>query len=828
MGLYFNFSIVFLYLFIVAIYIIKNKLIKNNTIKIKKERLNLLNPKRYFRYFKLFINSKILIVICIFSIISNSITIFQNRKYENLYKDKEEINAVALVVNNGEEKEYNYVYKIKILSSKRYETKNTYLYLKVNKKNDNNLKYGDVININGEFQEPSNKRNFGGFSYKDYLKTIKIYGTIKAKTIEILEENRGNFFISFINKVSNCVEKNVQNILNKKEAGMLMGLLIGDTTNIDKQTEDNFKISSLSHILAVSGMQVTYIISVMYFLFKNGLGKRKTRIIIIISLIFYTILTGFQPSIVRASIMGILVIVADLVYRKSDFLTSIFFSLLIMLIYNPYLITSVGLQLSYLGTIGIVLFYKTIFKILKNIKIKNRKYKYKINKKLILIIGKIKEILAVTISASIAVFPVMLLYFNLFGIYFLITNLLASIIIGPITIFGTVILIISFIYMPLAKILGGALEVFIDFLIYISNFSKLPLAKIYVITPKVFQIVAFYIICIILNYVYKIYNDKNLNITQIRFKNLIALYKYKIKELYNKKIKKYKFKILSVFLVIIIISNVFNSLFLSRNLKIYFVDVGQGDCTFIVTPRNKTILIDGGGSTSSTFDVGENTLIPYILDRGYRKIDLVFISHFDYDHVGGILKVLEEFKVDRVCIPKQEENSENYQKFLKIVKEKNIQVIVVKSGNKVNIENDLFFDILWPIEEQIEENKLNNNAIVMKLNYKNFTMMFTGDIEEEAESSIVNLYKNTNKLKSSVLKVAHHGSKTSTTDEFLELVKPKIALIGVGKDNLFKHPSNKIIEKLENIDIKIYRTDLNGEIEIIINKSGKFNVKPLY
>ena len=117
MGLYFNFSIVFLYLFIVAIYIIKNKLIKNNTIKIKKERLNLLNPKRYFRYFKLFINSKILIVICIFSIISNSITIFQNRKYENLYKDKEEINAVALVVNNGEEKEYNYVYKIKISRS---------------------------------------------------------------------------------------------------------------------------------------------------------------------------------------------------------------------------------------------------------------------------------------------------------------------------------------------------------------------------------------------------------------------------------------------------------------------------------------------------------------------------------------------------------------------------------------------------------------------------------------------------------------------------------------------------------------------------------------
>ena len=826
MGLYFNFSIVLLYIFIVAIYLIKNKLVKNKTIK--KEKLNLLNPKRYFRYFKLFINSKTLIVICIFSIISNSITIFQNRKYENLYKDKEKINAIALIVSKKEEKEYNYIYKIKILNSKKYEIKNTYLYLKVNKKNDNNLKYGDVINLNGEFQEPSNKRNFGGFSYKNYLKTVKIYGTIKAKTVDVLDENKGNFLISFVNNVSNYIEKNVQNILNKKEAGMLMGVLIGDTTNIDKKIEENFKISSLSHILAVSGMQVTYIITFMYFLFKNSLGKRKTKIIIIISLIFYTILTGFQPSIVRASIMGILMIGADLVYRKNDFLTSMCFSLLLMLIYNPFLITSVGLQLSYLGTIGIVAFNKTILKILKNIKIKNRKYKYKINRKLILIIGKIKEILAITISASIAVFPVMLFTFNLFGIYFLITNLLASIIIGPITIFGTVVLIISFIYLPLAKILGGVLEVFIDVLIYISNFSKLPLAKIYIITPKVFQIGIFYIICIILNYVYKIYNDKNLNITQIRFKNLIALYKYKVKELYNKKIKKYNFKILSIFIIVIIILNIFNSLFITNNLKIYFVDVGQGDSTFLVTPKNKTILIDGGGSTSSTFDVGESTLIPYILDRGYNKIDLVFISHFDQDHVGGILKVLEELKVDRVCISKQEENSENYQKFLKIVKEKKIPVTVVKKGNKINIENNLYFDILWPTDKQIEENKLNNNAIVMKLNYKNFSMMFTGDIEEAAEKEIIDLYKNTNKLKSNILKIAHHGSKTSTTDEFLELVKPKVTLIGVGKDNMFNHPSNEIIEKLENSNIKIYRTDLNGEIEINVSRNGKFNIKSLY
>ena len=191
---------------------------------------------------------------------------------------------------------------------------------------------------------------------------------------------------------------------------------------------------------------------------------------------------------------------------------------------------------------------------------------------------------------------------------------------------------------------------------------------------------------------------------------------------------------------------------------------------------------------------------------------------------GGIFSVLEELKVKNIIIGKQFESSQNYQKFLEIIKKKKINVRVVETNSKVYIENNLYFDVLWPDSSQmISKNSINNNALVCKLNYKNFSLLFTGDIEEEAEESLVLKYKKN--LKATILKVGHHGSKTSSIKKFIKLVKPKIALIGVGKNNNFGHPSKETIETLNNNDIKIYRTDLDGEIEIIVNDKGKVKIK---
>lgn len=188
---------------------------------------------------------------------------------------------------------------------------------------------------------------------------------------------------------------------------------------------------------------------------------------------------------------------------------------------------------------------------------------------------------------------------------------------------------------------------------------------------------------------------------------------------------------------------------------------------------------------------------------------------------------MKELKVEQVIISKQSEDSENFQKFKELVKEKNIKVVVVAKGDRIKIEKDLYFDILWPNNlNLISDNILNNNSIVCNLHYKKFSMIFTGDIEEVAEKQILQEYKyNINILNSTILKVAHHGSKTSSTQEFLEAVKNKIALIGIGENNKFGHPNDEVIKRLEKCGIKIYRTDKMGEISIIVNRKGKISVK---
>ena len=194
---------------------------------------------------------------------------------------------------------------------------------------------------------------------------------------------------------------------------------------------------------------------------------------------------------------------------------------------------------------------------------------------------------------------------------------------------------------------------------------------------------------------------------------------------------------------------------------------------------------------------------------------------------GGIIHILENIKVKNIIISKQKQNNEYLEKVLDIAKNKNINLVIVEAGDKIKLDSSSYFDILWPSTNLVEENSTNNNSIVANLVFNDFKILFTGDIEQIAEEAIIKKYKGTNKLKSSILKVAHHGSKTSTTEEFLNLVNPQIVLIGVGKDNKFNHPNTEIIERLQKNGSKIYRTDKNGEINIVIDRKMRINIKKI-
>lgn len=721
-GLYFKASIALLYAFLAMSYFIIN-------FQYKKKRFRILSIKRYFRYIKLIFKINVIITIIISSFISNSIIKYNDKKYSNLYLDKEEVQETGIIVSNKKEREYSNRYKVKI--------KNIYFYLNVDKKIE--LEYGDKVEIIGQFKEPQSARNYKGFDYKQYLKTLKIYGTIDAEKIELLEKNCGDKLMQVSNKLFLKIKNNIEKTYNKEISGIILGIMLGDTEDINEELKEEFSKSNISHVLAISGMHISYIIYLVTNSTKDIFGKRKSKIIACITLLLYMFVTGFSVSIVRAGIMGIINCMAFVVYRKSDTINSISIAALITLINNPYSITGISFLLTYGGTMGIIIFKPTIERILKSIKIKNRKWKYvfiKIQRKC----EKIIEIISVTMSAQIVIAPVMILNFNNIGISFLITNLLLSFIIGIIVMGGFIQIIISFISIKVAIYIAKIIQIPTYILIFIS---KIHFGNFKVITPDLYQVILYYIFIFILNFLYKIFRNKYLNSTQIRVKNIIYLIKYKIKPYKNK----IKYTTILLMIICICISK------MPHDLKIFFIDVGQGDASLIITPNDKTILIDGGGS--DTYDVGENILVPYLLDRRIKIIDYIIISHFDQDHVGGILTVLQELKVKKVIIAKQGEDSEQYEEFQKITQEKNINVVQVKKGDIINIDKEVKIKILFPTDDLIKENILNNNSIVAKLEYKDFKMLFTGDIESTAENELIKMYSSKD-LKADIIKVPHH------------------------------------------------------------------------
>ncbi len=516
MGLYFKYSVALLYIPAIAIYkIIKRRCVPKWTKCPKGNVSKLPKLPRYFRYVKLILNSKIIIIIIIISSISNGIVLFQNQQYDNLYKDINNLSGKGIVVSNKVEKEYKNQYKVKIINingSQKY--KNTYLSLRVDKKLTQEIEYGDEVTFSGDFIEPTTRRNFGGFEYKQYLKTEKIIGSINVDNFKVTQHNKANIVFSFSNDCFLKFENVIDNILEKEQAELLKGILLGDSSNIDEDIKEQFRISSISHVLAVSGMHVSYLVIGINLFFKNKAGKNKTKVIIILFLIFYMLITGFSPSVVRACTMEILVLIAGLIHRRNDTINSLSLSLILILIYNPFLIMNIGLQFSYVGTIGILFFHNNVFKILKDIKIKNKKWKYRISPKVIKITDRIKEILAVAISAQIAIMPIMIYHFNVFGIYFFLTNLIVSVIIGPTIILG-IITIFSYMIIPkIAEIIAVSLSFLIKCLIFISNIGELPYSKIYIKTPSISQIFMYYIAIVILNFCYGIYNSNIISTTR--------------------------------------------------------------------------------------------------------------------------------------------------------------------------------------------------------------------------------------------------------------------------------------------------------------------------
>ncbi len=705
-------------------------------------------------------NKKIIVILICLIISIGYVSILEN-KYSKI--SDMTIKEMVTIISDIQEKEYKKVCTAKIVRN------NKKILINIKMSQDiPSIKYGDSLYIEGEFKQPEEARNYKGYNYKQYLKTKKIIGTVELEKVKILKSSNG----SFIHNIQKYIRDTINGTLTDEEGNLLLAILLGDKDKLSEDIQESFKTSNLSHMLAVSGAHVSYIILGLTYVLQNSIiGKKNGKIVCIIFLLAFMAITNFTPSVTRACIMAILTLFSSIIYRKSDVYTNISVAALITLIFNPYSLLDLGFQLSYGGTIGIIIFIKRIQEKKSNSKV----------------INYIKQMALVSIYANIIIIPIMMYHFNTVSFTFIISNIMASPILGIIVITGFLFIIASITVKPLTRLIAIFIKPILSILIKISQIcSKLPFSNILVVTPYMFNVISYY---------------------------AIILYCIKSK-------KNNKCKIIICLLIVLILINFIIYIF-PQKLRIFFIDVGQGDSTLIITPDKKTVLIDGGGSDS--FDVGKKVLLPYLLDRRILKIDYVLISHFDTDHCGGILTIMEKVKVKNIIISEQAEHSENYERFKKLMIHKKIRLIEVKKGDKIKIGRYSEFKILFPTSRLLSENPLNNNSIVAQFNYNNFKMLFTGDIEKLAEQQILKAEKA--EIRADILKVAHHGSKTSSIPEFIKAVKPKIALIGVGKNNTFGHPNQQTIKNLENIKCRIYRTDLQGEIIIKIDQKGRMNVK---
>ncbi|MFN8674538.1 MAG: DNA internalization-related competence protein ComEC/Rec2 [Candidatus Sericytochromatia bacterium] len=661
------------------------------------------------------------------------------------------------------------------------------------------LFYGDKIKVVGKLDIPPDAPNPDEFSYKKYLERKNIFTIITAKNITVLEKESIKDFKFYIIKTKNKLLSVFYQNMPKESADFVSSLVFGaKSVPVSKEIQNDFTNVGLSHVLAASGMQVSLIMATGLFIITFlKINQILGVFLTLLTLLFYMALTDFPPSILRAGFLNIIILLVSLKKEKIDTLKTLFLIVLLLIIYDPLLIHDIGFQFSILAT----------FALLYAVKI--------LEKKLTLVPYFFSNVIAIIISAQLFVLPLQIYYFSEISIMFLPANLIATVFVDLLTILAIITTIINLAIPFLGVILGKILYFIISIFIYIvEKLADFPYNLINIAKPSIYLVICSYALLFFIIEFIK-YKEENLTINEDKNTTIIS--------------KPYRIALLVLFSSFSLYS--YEKIANWNKLKVVFINVGQGDATLIQTPKGKNILIDCGQSYEREvngkkieFDAAKRYILPFFKRQGIKELDKLIITHPDSDHIGGCNNIINSLEVKEVWDSGQKDDSKIYTSLLENILKKNIPLKIVNKNETFN-EEKLSLSVINEIKPEITEEKSynNNNSILLKLIYDKISFLFCADIEKETE---FNLLEKKVDLKSTILKVPHHGSKTSSTEDFLEKVKPELAIISVGKNNVYKHPANEVLERLNKINTKILRTDLDGGIIIetngdsfVINKS---------
>lgn len=684
----------------------------------------------------------------------------------------------------------------------------------------NVLQYGDYVQFRTRLTTPRNFNNPGGFDYRRYLSRQEILyrGFVsESPDLILIRRGQGNPVKMGIESYRSRLRHFISRHTSSPEREIILAMILGEQKTIPDDLKERFNQTGTSHIIAISGFNVGLIatFSVLFFLSFMKIFPRlllawnATKVSYALSLIpilLYTGIAGMGISVIRATLMVVILMTAIMIRKPKDILNALALAAIVILALSPPSLFDPSFQLSFAAVAAILYIPPKLQSLLPKAEDAPDSLLQSIIRKW----GRVFFLfLLVTVSATLGTLPIIAYHFHRLSTVVILANIAVIPFLGILTTPLCLFVIITYpLCEPLCQLLLQWAVQFTKISIFFVNlFSSLPGASFLVPPPNTAEIAGYYLLLTLLVLFLSSFIKKRPGKSWMKMRSPAEI----------------GLLLLVPFLAGMLLYG-YLSASPSKYLRLTAIDVGQGSCALLQIPGNRTMLIDGGGFEGSTFDVGRYVVAPFLLREKIRKIDVVVLTHPHPDHLNGLVYILRNFPVGEIWTNGEPAPYESYQSLMELIRNRKMHHRILHEGIPPREIGDLQIEILNPPQASpgnltgtADFMSVNNRSLVLLLRYGKCRILLPGDIAAETEDRLVSSPCD---LKSDIILVPHHGGRTSSTDAFLDQVNPRVAVVSCGLDNRYKDPHPEVLQRYEKQGTKIFRTDRDGAVFLATDGTG--------